>query len=88
MAVLNPAGSFVPTTNIWDSPYILEVDESTRQLFILLYQDVNRIALGLNDKDTGIYDNTMAFTNSQTWFPNPNTPSNCHMPIDARLFGQ
>lgn len=73
-------GSFVPTTQIWDTGQFMEVDVKSKEfkeLLLRLYQNVNLIATVLNSKDTGIYD-TSIFVNGQTFFPNPvptSTPS-------------
>ena len=69
-------GSFVPTTNIWDVGQFMETDVKSREfkeLLVRLYQNVNNIALGLNIKDTGMYD-TSQFVNGQLYFPNPAIP--------------
>lgn len=66
-------GGFVPTTNVWDTAQVYETDVNSvqfKELLVRLYQDVNRIALVLNTKDTAIYDNTSPLVNGQAWFPN------------------
>lgn len=69
-------GSFVPTTNIWDSAEIeqLDIKPELKELLVRLYQNLNRMSLALNTKDTGIYNNSQ-FVNSQIWFPNPSLTS-------------
>lgn len=67
------AGSFVPTTNVWDVARLYEIDVTSpefKELLIRLYQNVNNIALLLNIKDTGVY-NTFEIINGQTYFPDP-----------------
>lgn len=68
-------GSFVPTTNIFDSRGLETVEipsDEFRQILVRLYQDFNRVCLVLNTKDTGYYD-TQAFVNGQLYFQNPAT---------------
>jgi hypothetical protein len=68
------SGSFVPTTNIWDTSSIADIDVNSAQfkeLLVRLYQNVNNIAIVLNSKDTGLYTNQNPFVNGQTWFPDP-----------------
>lgn len=68
-------GSYVPSTNIWDIPELSSVqDPSARELLLRLYQNINRISLVINDKDTGFY-NTNEYINGQLYFPNPATTS-------------
>jgi hypothetical protein len=71
------SGPFLPTTNIFDiSPlYSLDIDEGLRELLVRLYLDLNRTALVINDKDSGIYA-AMVTTNGQSFFPNPILASN------------
>lgn len=78
MAQVSNFGSFVPTTNIWDTSEIYQIDINSiqfRELLVRLYQNVNNIAIVLNSKDTAIYDNTQAIINGQIWFPDPTLSS-------------
>ena len=75
-------GAFVPTTNVWDVTEIYEADldnDKLKELLIRLYQNLNKISINLNLKDTGYYD-TQEFVNGQKFFPNPTlsptTPQN------------
>ena len=71
MANSNQYGSFVVTTNVWDTPGLYSVkDPIIQQLLVRLYQNVNEISLVTNVKDTGFY-NTDEYVNGQLWFPNP-----------------
>lgn len=66
-------GMSLPTTNVWDASQISTVDlgsEEFRQLLIRLYQNINLIAVTVNNKDTGIYD-TFSTNCGQTYFSNP-----------------
>lgn len=72
-------GSFVPTTNIWD---VIQGVEDTnvnspefKELLVRMYQNINLMAIVLNTKDTGIYQN-QEFVNGQVWFSNPLLTSN------------
>lgn len=78
MAQVSNFGSFVPTTNIWDTSEIYQIDINStefRELLVRIYQNINNIAIALNSKDTGIYDNTNALVNGQVWFPDPTLSS-------------
>lgn len=73
MAFQNPTqGQFTPTTYIWDVSDIQRSNLSPEQkeLFIRLYQNLNRMQLALNDKDFGLY-HTLETINGQMFFPNP-----------------
>lgn len=65
----NNVGLFIDTTQIWDE-YLQaaqgEID--SRELFLRLYQNINKIAIALNLKDSGLYSQT-EFVNGQQWCP-------------------
>jgi hypothetical protein len=67
-------GVFVPSSNIWDISELYSVDlskpEQLRELLVRLYQNLNRMSLAINVKDTGYYPR-QELVNSQLWFPNP-----------------
>lgn len=53
-------GSYVPTTNIWDTSQIYDVEVTSpefKELLVRLYQNINNIAVVLNTKDTAFYIN-------------------------------
>lgn len=62
-------GLFLDTTQIWEE-YLQaaqgEVDN--KELFLRLYQNINKIVIALNLKDSAIYTQT-EFVNGQTWCP-------------------
>jgi hypothetical protein len=65
---------FQPTTDIWDTSEIYAIDipnEQFRELLVRLYQNLNRMALVLNSRDSGVYQNNSMHVTGQTWFPNP-----------------
>lgn len=67
-------GLFIPTSNIWDVSQLMQIDvnsDSFKELLVRLYQNLNNIAIAVNLKDSGFYDNTMPFVNGQVWFSNP-----------------
>jgi hypothetical protein len=71
-------GIFVPTTDIYDTSEIYDVDINSiefRELLVRLYLNLNRMALVINAKESGVYDNTSPFINGQVFFPNPNLAS-------------
>lgn len=52
------AGSFVPTTNIWDVTELQEIDVNSdrfKELLVRLYQYINLIAVVLNAKESAYY---------------------------------
>ena len=77
MASSNTSGSFVPTTNIWDVSDInslKETEPELKELLVRLYQNLNRISLALNTKDSGFYV-TNEFVTGSIYFPNPTLSS-------------
>jgi hypothetical protein len=76
-ANLQSRSAFVPTNYIWDIQQIQQVDlnsDAGKELLVRLYQNVNNIALALNQKTTGNYD-LLESVNSNLYFPNPNNNS-------------
>lgn len=80
----NPAqvGSYIPSSQIWDVTQIYQIENISpemKELLVRMYQNLNIMAINVNLKDTGYYD-TIEFTNSCLYFPNPlynsSTPSN------------
>ncbi len=75
MATSGSYGSFIPSTNIWDvsSLYSIDInDPAFKELLVRLYQNVNNIAIVLNVKESGYYDNEVNdFVDGNAWFPNP-----------------
>lgn len=66
-------GSFIPSTNIWDTNELENLDVTKpefRELLIRLYQNLNLMAQNVNLKDTGYYY-PEEFVNGQKFFPNP-----------------
>lgn len=65
----NNVGLFIDTTQIWDE-YLQAAQEGidARELFLRLYQNINKIAIALNLKDSGLYSQT-EFVNGQVWCP-------------------
>lgn len=66
------SGSFVPTTNVWDVQSLQDIDVTSpdfKELMIRLYQNINKISLVLNTKETGYYTLT-PYTCGQLFFPN------------------
>jgi hypothetical protein len=73
MANPQQVGSFVPTTNVWDPSELYSVEVTSprfKELLVRLYQNINLMAIVLNTKDSGYYDQS-EFVNGQVWFPNP-----------------
>ena len=73
MATSGTYGSFIPTTNIWDVNQVNDLEDikpELKELLVRLYQNLNRMSLVLNTKDSGFYV-TNEFTTGQVYFPNP-----------------
>lgn len=72
-------GLYVPTTNVWDVQELYAMDVNSQQfkeLLVRLYQNVNNIALALNNKDSALYFE-QEFVNAQLFFnPNSTDPNN------------
>ncbi len=70
-------GLFIQTTQIWDMGYLDSIDPASpdfKDLLVRLYQQINNIALSLNDKETGYYLKNV-FNNGSQWFnPDDNSP--------------
>lgn len=67
-------GSFVPTTNVWDTGEIYAIeslDDQLRELLVRLYQNLNLMATVLNNKESGYYP-LQEFLTSALYF-NPNS---------------
>jgi hypothetical protein len=78
-------GAFIPTTNVWDVTEIqnLDLDPGLRELLVRLYQNLNRMSLLINLKDTGYYV-TFETINSQMWTPAGPVATNNYIP-DFRI---
>jgi hypothetical protein len=66
-------GAFVPTTNVWDTAEIENIDVTKpefKELLIRLYQNLNNISNVLNLKDTGYYY-PLEFLSGQRFSSNP-----------------
>jgi len=66
-------GAFIPTTQLWDVTEIYEKNvgnEDLKELLVRLYQNLNRMALSLNVKDSAYYD-VQEFITGQQFFPLP-----------------
>lgn len=77
MANRNYYGSFVPTTNVWDVSEIYSTDVTSpafKELLVRLYQNLNKMALVTNVKDSGMYVDSEFVTSCQ-YFADPNLSS-------------
>jgi hypothetical protein len=67
-------GAFLPTTNIWDTAVLEDIDVTKPEfieLLIRMYQNLNLMAQVINIKDSGYYY-PQEFVNGQKFWPNPN----------------
>ena len=69
-------GAFVPTSNVWDVSEIYQAtnDPKLQELLVRLYQNLNRLSLSTNVKDSALYVQE-EFVNGQSYFPKPGTSS-------------
>lgn len=78
----NP-GLYVDTTQIWDmAQQMQQVDVNSadfKELLVRLYQNINKICIALNHKDTGIYAEE-EFVNGQNFPALPTTPGDTPQP--------
>lgn len=73
MATSSQYSVSVGTTNVWDPSQVLaaNLEPALQDILVRMYQNLNLMALVLNSKDTGMYNNSYPIVNSQQWFPNP-----------------
>ena len=72
----NP-GMMLPTTSVWDVSQIYQVEDipdDLKNLLVVLYQNLNNMALAVNLKNNGYYP-LQEFLTGQAYFPNPNNTS-------------
>lgn len=81
-------GSLIPSTFIWDSQQVqeLDIDPQFKRLLLKLYSNLNTMQLALNKKDFGNYSETEVL-NGQTYFPVPGLNSlSGTQPEDRQVF--
>lgn len=64
-------GLYVPTTNVWETQVLQQTDVNSQEfkrLLVRLYENINRITIALNQKDSALYDLT-EFVDGQLFFP-------------------
>jgi len=65
------SGQFIQTTQMWDVDELYSADVNSREfkeLIVRLHQNMNSIAMAVNGKDTGVYDQNL-FTTGQLFSP-------------------
>lgn len=70
---INP-GMLIQTTNVWDASRLYEIEVGSpefKELLVRLYQNINLIAVSLNNKDTGLYETIDEVICGQTYFSDP-----------------
>jgi len=73
MAQQETNGLFIPTSQVWDVSDLYDkkgMSNDVKELFVRLYEELNKMSLAINMKDSGIY-NTLEFVTGQTFFSNP-----------------
>lgn len=72
----NNVGAFIPSTQVWDVSeiYAATNDPKLQELFVRMYQNLNRMAIATNVKDSAYYVQ-QEFVNGQAYFANPATSS-------------
>lgn len=82
-------GHYIATTNVWDVQEIYATKVTSpefKELLVRLYQNLNNMALAINNKDTGLYPLT-EFVNSQLFFADPNLDSSSSQtPTQRQVF--
>lgn len=81
-------GLFVSNTDVLDVSEIYDTDVTSpefKELLVRLYQNLNRVRLALNIKDSAWYD-TNQFVNGQIFFPNPLTSTYNESNPDRQVF--
>ena len=69
----NNSGAYIPTTNVWDVNEIYSTEVTSpkfKELLVRLYQNLNVMSMGINNRDAGMYD-TNEFVCGQQFFSNP-----------------
>ena len=67
-------GLFLPTTDIYDTQIIKDLDvqsQDFKDFLVRLRQSINNVAIAVNLKDSGYYQVDQEFINGQAWFANP-----------------
>ena len=73
----NNTGAYIPTTNVWDTSEIYNTEVTSpqfKELLVRLYQNLNQMAIGVNNRDAALYD-TQEFVCGQQFFPDPSLTS-------------
>lgn len=71
-------GLYIGTTQVWDVARLYEIEVTSpefKELLVRLYQQINKVAIAVNLKDTGMYY-PQEIVNGQTWFPTDLTDLN------------
>jgi hypothetical protein len=79
-------GAFIPTTNIWDTTELDDIDVTKpefKELLVRLYQNLNNMAQAVNIKDSGFYYQ-QEFVNGQKYFANPSLSSSSSLTPEPR----
>lgn len=86
---INP-GMLIQTTNVWDASQLYQTDVTSpefKELLVRLYQNINLVAVSLNNKDTGLYEVVDEVVCGQTYFPDPTlNSSTATQPIPRPVF--
>lgn len=78
-------GAFVPTTQVWDTTEIQNIDVTKpefKELLVRLYQNLNTMALNLNIKESAFYTDQEFVTGQQ--FPPSSVDSKSQSSINQR----
>jgi hypothetical protein len=66
-------GTFIPTTQVWDVSEIKNIDVTKpefKELLVRLYQNLNSMAVAINNKESSFYD-VQETVKGQSFFANP-----------------
>lgn len=81
-------GAFVPTSDVWDVSEIYEAtqDPKLQELLVRLYQNLNRLSLTTNIKDSAYYVQS-EFVNGQSFFaPTTTSSATAQSPAMRQVF--
>lgn len=84
------AGNFQPTTQVWDVTELKDIDVTKpafKELLIRMYQNLNQMAITLNNKESSFYD-TQETVKGQAFFSNQTSSVSNTRPESRQVFNK
>jgi hypothetical protein len=85
------SGTFIPTTQVWDVSELRDIDVTKpafKELLVRMYQNLNSMALSINNKESSFYD-TSETVKGQSFFANKaNDSSTSSAPEGRQVFNK